>query len=349
MDRLPLVIRSIPRHCFNKEASKSWWYLARDVVAFVILAALIVSIHSLLLKLVLSIILGCVVTGLFVIGHDAGHRSFSDSKLVNNFVGHLCCSFSLWPFHVWRLSHDHHHKWTHHVNHDVAWKPLTVEEFNQLSQIKRYGYYFSRYFFFFWASMLFQYFTVDDALKGRFFAKSDRDIIARSLVVTLVIGASYATAAVLLGGWSGFVFLFLIPQLVYQFWLSFFTLFHHTSPDESFMTSETWDPVKAQLGSSIHVDYPPLVDWFTHDIGWHVPHHVCTSIPHYHLRDAHKALKSKYHEIVQEKRLNPSLVWNVISQCHLIDQAESSPVKWVRINFFEDLVGSKARKAKSMS
>ncbi len=37
------------------------------------------------------------------------HGSFSDSKQVNNLVGHLSHTVILVPFHCWRLSHKTHH------------------------------------------------------------------------------------------------------------------------------------------------------------------------------------------------------------------------------------------------
>jgi len=337
MDRLPQIIRAIPKHCFEKTDSKSLSFLARDVVLIVFLSAIILSLDSIFLKTVVSIILGCVLTGIFVIGHDAGHRSFSTNKTLNETVGHLCCSLTLWPYHVWRLSHDHHHKWTHHSINDLAWKPLTVSEFQDLSSAKKIGYYFSRYFLFFWASMLFQFFMTEDAIKGRFFDKSDLKIVRRSIIVTAIIATFYASITVYLGGWSGFLFLFLIPQLIYQFWLSFFTLFHHTTDESTLMSPETWDPAQAQLGHSIHVKYPDIIDWLTHDISWHVPHHVCTSIPHYNLRAAHESLKQRYPEHVNERVMSLPYVWRVVSQCHLIDQAESEPITWKKIRLSDYL------------
>jgi omega-6 fatty acid desaturase (delta-12 desaturase) len=340
MDRLPQIIRSIPRHCFEKDDNKARAFLVRDLALLFIIGTLILLAGSAFLKLLLSIVSGCVLTGIFVIGHDAGHRSFSDNKSVNDLVGHLCCSLTLWPYHVWRLSHDHHHKWTHHAENDVAWKPLTADEFRKLSQGKKIGYFLSRSVFFFWASMLFQYFMVDDAIKGRFFSPNDRDMIRRSLIITAAVAVAYAGLTLKVGGWSGFLYLFLIPQLVYQFWLSFFTLFHHTTPDSRFMSEESWDPARAQLAHSIHMKYPPIVDWLTHDIAWHVPHHVCVSIPHYRLREAHVSLRTNYPDIVTENRMSLGYIWRVISRCHLIDQSKADPVEWVGINIRDHIIES---------
>lgn len=338
MDRLPQIIRSMPRDCFEKDDQKAWSYVIRDFALALVIGGLILLASSIFLKLILAVLLGCVLTGIFVIGHDAGHRSFSDDKRINDIVGHICCSLTLWPYHVWRLSHDHHHKWTHHARNDIAWKPLTLEEFRKLSQGQKIRYYLSRSIFFFWASMLFHYFMIDDAIKGRFFSKNDRAIIQKSLVITLGISLTYLYTAWALGGFSAVFFLFIIPQLVYQFWLSFFTLFHHTTPESHFMADNIWSPAQAQLGHSIHMRYPPIIDWLTHDISWHVPHHVCVSIPHYKLRAAHRSLKKTYPQLVQEHTMSINYIWKVISQCHLINQADADKGEWIKISLRDHII-----------
>lgn len=333
MDRLPQIIRSIPRPCFEKNNRRALTYLFRDLLLLVFIGTLILFTENSILQILLSVLMGCVLTGIFVIGHDAGHRSFSDNRKLNEFVGHLCCSLTLWPYHVWRLSHDHHHKWTHHSVNDLAWKPLTIQQYEELPQWKKFAYYLSRSFVFFWASMLFQGFMIDDAVKGRFFAKQDRDIVIRSIGITIAIGLTYAFTCLYFGGLSGLLLMFIIPQLVFQFWLSFFTLFHHTNVDSKLLSPSTWEPAKAQLGHSIHVKYPDIIDWLTHDIGWHIPHHVCVSIPHYNLRAAHQSLKNSYPEVIKENSLTPQYMLEVISKCHLIDQTDTDPIVWKKIEF----------------
>ena len=103
------------------------------------------------------------------------------------------------------------------------------------------------------------------------------------------------------------------------------------------MSPSSWDPAQAQLGHSIHVKYPNIIDWLTHDISWHVPHHVCASIPHYNLRAAHESLKQRYPEHVKERVMSVPYVWKIVSQCHLIDQAESDPIKWQKIKLADYL------------
>lgn len=330
-DSLAQIMRKIPKAQFEKRPLKAWLTLGRDLLLAFALGALIVKVNSWLLALPLAMLLGCVLTGLFVIGHDAGHRSFSNSKRMNDLIGHGTMALTLWPFHVWRLSHDVHHRWTHHADKEIAWKPLTVEEYDALPAWQRYIYLKSRTTLFFWASLLFQYFMILYALTDQFFEAKHRRILKNSLIFTAFVGVFYSAASFWLAGTYGLIMLFVIPQLVYQFWLSTMTLLHHTDPDSELMSAEEWTPEQAQLGSSINVRYPRLVDWLTHDIAWHVPHHVCVAIPHYHLKAAHYSLKSAYGDRVIERKASWDYVKPILTNCHLMGSTRAGGQKWLRV------------------
>jgi omega-6 fatty acid desaturase (delta-12 desaturase) len=329
LDPLSKIIRKIPRHCFAKDERRAVLYLLRDFVLAAFVMVLIIQVHSWWLAPALAVLLGSALTGIFVVGHDAGHRSYSDQERRNNFVGHLTTSLVLWPFHVWRLSHDHHHRWTHHADHEIAWRPLTRDEFDGLSPLKRSVYRKIRSSWFFLASGLFQYVYVVDALKGRFFDADDADDLRFSIRLTAVVGLVYMAATIAAGGLYGFLFLFVVPQLVFQIWMSTFTLLHHTSPENLVMAEGDWSPEKAQLASSVQIFFPPVVDWLTHDIAWHVPHHVCVGIPHYRLRDAHQALRQAYPSHVTERDFSWPYLRHIIDHCHIVNSARPGDQAWL--------------------
>ena len=56
---------------------------------------------------------------------------------------------------------------------------------------------------------------------------------------------------------------------------------HHTAPHIPFIGEDKWDAAKAQLGGTVHCDFPKWVELLTHDISVHIPHHVAPSIPSY--------------------------------------------------------------------
>jgi omega-6 fatty acid desaturase (delta-12 desaturase) len=343
MDSLPKIIRSIPRHCLRPDVLKSFSYLFRDVILCAGLVALIISTRNIAIAIPLSLLLGVVMTGLFVVAHDAGHRSFSSSLFINNIVGEICSALLIWPFHVWRLSHDTHHRYTHHISKEIAWRPFSKAKVDRLSALSRLIYLWTRTWGYFVGSIFFAVYFVRDGLRGlrsRHFGRQDLSLIYFSVAFTGIVTALMLLATWKAGGWYGIVFLFIIPQFTFQFWMSTFTFFHHTNPDSLFMQEGTWDPGKAQLGSTIHMRYPGWIDWLTHDISWHVPHHVCVGIPHYHLREAHQALKITYPAVVREETFSLEYVRRVVSTCQLAGEGIGGYVQWDRYQEAADRIPS---------
>jgi omega-6 fatty acid desaturase (delta-12 desaturase) len=319
------LIAMVPNEYLKRDTLRAFAFLARDLALFVGCGALILMSHW-TIALVLSLVMGSVLVGIFVIGHDCGHRSFSNNTKINDWVGEIATGLALWPFHVWRLSHDIHHRHTHNIEKDIAWVPFTESKLRRLSSLQSAIYRHTRGGLFFTGSLFFTYYFIKDALRGkksRHFTPEQMPIVQKSLLITLLCFLAYAGLSVYLGGLFGFVFLFLIPQLVYQFHLSTYTLFHHTHPDSPFLAAEEWSYEKGQLHSTIHVSYPRALEWLNHDINWHVPHHVCVGIPHYHLRGAHQALVKKIPQIKQE-RFSWPLIHKVITRCQYINNKHDS-------------------------
>lgn len=324
------ILQAVPAPCLERSTARSFAYLARDVLLFALLVWAILRVASPWLAAPLALLLGSVLTGLFVVGHDCGHRSFSDRNAVSNLVGEFATGVALWPFHVWRLSHDLHHRHTHHIEKDIAWVPFTTKKLARLSPLDREVYWQTRAGLWFVGSWFFTFYFVKDALRGlksRHFRPEDLRVLRRSVAVTALLQALYLGLAATAAGWYGVVFLWFLPQIVFQFWLSTFTLLHHTHPEQRFLADAEWTFAEAQLGATIHVAYPRGVEWLTHDINWHVPHHVCVGIPHYHLRAAHRALKARFPG-VREEVFSLGLLRRVIRTCRQIEDKTPQGLAW---------------------
>lgn len=104
-------------------------YLARDIAFMSALAVLASKIEVLpswlqpLGWLAYWNLQGCIFVGLWIVAHECGHRAFSNSQTLNNFVGHALHSFLLVPYHSWRITHAHHHSHTNCVEHDAVYIP----------------------------------------------------------------------------------------------------------------------------------------------------------------------------------------------------------------------------------
>ncbi len=57
----------------------------------------------------------------------------------------------------------------------------------------------------------------------------------------------------------------------------------HQFEQTSWNESTSWDLHDAALHGSSHYDLPPVLRWFTANIGIHHVHHLCSRIPYYRL------------------------------------------------------------------
>jgi len=326
------MLRTIPGECYQRKMWKAFGFLAIDVVLIATTISTIFYTRNWLLAIPLSLFLGTVLSGLFILGHDAGHRSFCQSRRLNNLIGHLTTSMVLWPFHVWRLSHNAHHRHTHHVHKEIAWKPAPGFIYRRLSWIDRVIYRYARTSLFFFGSIIFTATEVRDYVRGKGLSRREHREVLISVIVTILVGTIYVTSCYWIAGWFGVITVFALPQLVFHFWLSLFTLLHHTTPDVWFLAPGVWTREKASLECSVHVIYPWWVDLLNHDISWHVPHHVCAAIPHYHLRRAYRALRARYSDRVVERRFTITYLRAVLRQCHLIEDFKPGKQRWVHFD-----------------
>lgn len=240
---------------------------------------------------------GTMMWAVFVVGHDCGHGSFSDSSTLNYAVGHLLHSLILVPFHGWRLSHKKHHGNHGHVDNDESWHPVTRSQYEALGWQARLGRLT------FPASLLSFPFYLIWGSPGRahshyhphsdLFSKHQRPMVVTS---DACLAAAYAALAA--ASWAfgvGTVAkLYWAPWLVFVAWLDAVTYLHHHGPHDAgekmpWYRGKEWSYLRGGL-TCIDRDYGAL-HWLTHDIGTHVVHHLFPQIPHYHLREATAAVK----------------------------------------------------------
>ncbi len=317
--KLKDVVKTLPQECFQKDPRKAWFSVCISVVAAG-LGYLSIAYAPWFLLPLAWILTGTALTGWFVIAHDCGHRSFAKRRWVNDWVGHLMLLPLLYPFHSWRLLHDIHHRHTNKLDIDNAWHPWTVQMYQQSGPLMQKIYQALRGGFWWlasvahWATLHFNPAEV---------AERDQKKMKFSIAVVLGFASMAFPTIILTLGWWGLVKFWLMPWLVYHFWMSTFTLVHHTLPDIQFYPVETWDEVTSQLEGTVHCDYPKWVEWLCHDINVHVPHHLSVAIPSYNLRMAHASLREQWGHRLIERSFSWNLIREIIDQCHLYhpDQA----------------------------
>lgn len=125
----------VPAHCFERSAIKSFSYLVRDIIYASVLVWLALKIDLLPTPLMracawvlYTFFQGCVGTGMWIIGHECGHGSFSEYSKLNNVVGWATHSLLMVPFFSWKITHARHHRYHGHIDKDVVFVPATETE-----------------------------------------------------------------------------------------------------------------------------------------------------------------------------------------------------------------------------
>lgn len=313
--RLKDIIKSLPQECFVQNRRKAWTKVL-ITVSMVGLGYATIAIAPWFLLPLAWIFTGTALTGFFVIGHDCAHRSFAKRRWVNDLLGHIMMMPLIYPFHGWRIQHNYHHAHTNKMDEDNAWHPTTPEVFESWGKIRRLnfeGFIRNRLWWLgsiaHWAVFHFDW---------RQFREKDQSSIKLSVAVVVLFGAIAFPILFATTGIWGFVKFWLLPWLVYHFWMSTFTLVHHTAPDVPFVPESQWHQAIAQLSGTIHCDYPRWVEILCHDINVHVPHHISTAIPSYNLRMAYSSIKENWGAYLHDEcRFSVSLMKQITDQCHM--------------------------------
>jgi omega-6 fatty acid desaturase (delta-12 desaturase) len=121
-------------------------------------------------------------------------------------------------------------------------------------------------------------------------------------------------------GIIGWIKFWLMPWLGYHFWMSTFTMVHHTAPHIPFKSPESWNAAQAQLGGTVHCDYPHWIEILCHDINVHIPHHISQKIPSYNLRLAQDSLRKNWGKYLNEAKWNWRLMKTIMTKCHIYDE-----------------------------
>lgn len=220
---------------------------------------------------------------LFMIQHDCGHGALFSGRTVNDWVGRLIGVLTLTPYDYWRRAHALHHAGSGNLDRrgfgDID--TLTVQEYLALGRWRRLRYRLYRHplvMFGIGPAYLFMIqhrLPLGGMLKGRLpwlgTMLTNVGIFAVSLAMILVVGLD--------------AFLFIQLPLVLIAASAGVWLFYvqHQFEETHWSSEQDWQHEEAALHGSSHYDLPPLLMWFTGNIGIHHLHHLASRIPFHRL------------------------------------------------------------------
>lgn len=292
--RINDIRAAIPKHCWVKDPWMSLSFVLKDAIVVIIFAAIAAYFDNWLLWPLYWVAQGTMFWAMFVLGHDCGHGSFSDSSTLNNVVGHVLHSFILVPYHGWRISHRTHHQNHGHVENDESWVPMPESLYKSLDSMTRMLRYKIPFPIFAYPLYLWRrspgkqgsHFNPYSDL----FAPNERFDVITSTACWVFMLALLAYSATIIGPWNLFK-VYGVPYLIFVMWLDTVTYLHHHGHDEKlpWYRGKEWSYLRGGL-TTIDRDYG-MFNSIHHDIGTHVIHHLFPQIPHYHLREATRAAK----------------------------------------------------------
>lgn len=237
---------------------------------------------------------------IFVVGHDCGHGTFSDYKWVNDIIGHITHASILVPYYPWQLSHHRHHMYHNHYDKDYSHPWYSAERYEQSDE--QFAKYFKERPFlralFPLVGWFFYLYGLPDGshfipyASQRMWAESDNNERVKCIVSSITCMISFACIYILCGSdMSNFLYYYIAPLSVFGWWIVTVTFLQHHNPNTLVYDDSNWKFVDAAF-ETVDRKYGYGIDTLSHNItDCHVVHHLFfTKIPHYHLKDATKAL-----------------------------------------------------------
>lgn len=305
------VIRVIPPEAYENPTWKGLGYFARDVALWLAIVAGLILIDNPIATIALWVASALVISGLFIVGHDAAHEALFTSKRLNSLIGHLAMLPSWHVYEGWVLGHNRlHHGYTVRQGFDFVWHPYTVEQWGAMSSLKKLrhrlewswigpGAYYLREV---WLHKM-----MVGKPPGRWVKaiRRDRWIITAWVVVTSVVLG--VVGSVHYGSVLGAVWMItkvsIVPFLCFNFVIGSFVHVHHVSPEIRWWKKREWTKFRGQMEGTTVLRAPKGMNFFIHWIMVHVPHHVDMRIPMYHLELATDAIEAAFPGTVHDEKL----------------------------------------------
>ncbi|MCL2770682.1 MAG: fatty acid desaturase, partial [Solirubrobacterales bacterium] len=249
---------------------------------------------SVLLALALAVPAAGLLVRTFIVFHDCSHGSFVASRRANRWLGTALGLLLYAPFLRWRHDHAVHHATAGDLDRrgvgDIH--TLTVAQYHELSFRGRLAYRLTRN-----PILMFGLGPLIAMVIGpRIVAKDARPRMRRNVLATDVALVLLVGGLCWLMGWRDYL-LVMGPSALLAgsagIWLFYV---QHQFEDVYWESGERWSFVDAALRGSSFLDLPPVLRFFTGNIGYHHVHHLNAGIPNYNLRRAHEQ-NAVFHDV----------------------------------------------------
>jgi omega-6 fatty acid desaturase (delta-12 desaturase) len=264
------------------------------------------------LTLLLAVPTAGLLVRLFIIQHDCGHGSFFKSRAANDFLGRALSVLTLTPYGDWKRDHAAHHASTGNLDRrgrgDV--ETLTVAEYQASSLAKKLVYRLYRNpFVMVILGAPINFIVLHRLPLGHAFRdpESRRSILALDLALIVAFGVPCAIFGVVpvVGTY--------LPVMIIASWIGNWLFYvQHQFQTTHWERDDDWNFHAAAISGSSYFKLPPILQWFSGNIGLHHVHHLCSRIPNYRLQACLDAAP-ELHRVAKPISLRDSLgCWRLV-------------------------------------
>ncbi|GIL81457.1 hypothetical protein Vretimale_973 [Volvox reticuliferus] len=278
-------------------------------------------------QLACAALIGTAYTGLFKVAHEcACFRFLPESPRLQDAVGLVLMLPSLYPFTSWRLQYMHH---LAHVNmlweDTFGWHPYTKLQLatevllggRWRLALRRLALTTPLKLF---ASIGHWLRSFDGLDLKRFHQETYWAVLAGWAGPILFVG--FGVPAILKAfGVSGFLSGYLLPWLVFHFWMSTLSMLQHTAPHIPFRAEdEGYDYGRATICGTVTVRLPRPLELLLNDANYTLPQLVAPGLPGFHAREAYAYMRERLLPYLTEATLSIKLLTNHITKWQVYDE-----------------------------
>ncbi|KAF9517924.1 hypothetical protein BS47DRAFT_1427279 [Hydnum rufescens UP504] len=253
-------------------------------------------------------------TGIWVIGHEAGHGAFSANRTVCDIVGFITHTLMWTPYFSWRISHHRHHSNHASMEKDEVYVPKTRSDLGiplgKTEEIDWEHYLgdtplFTLYMLVRQQVLAFPAYLLFNVSGQKSYPKWTNHFDPNSVIFNPSQRNAY----------------YMFPWLCVSHWFIMITYLHHTDMKLPHYRKAEWS---FQRGAACTVDRPFLGWWgrfFLHDVAhYHVIHHFFPQMPFYHGEEATQYLKAFIGEHYAASDQNPfTALWDSYNNCQFVE------------------------------
>ncbi len=219
---------------------------------------------------------------LFMIQHDCGHGALFKRKRSNDWWGRVLGVLTLTPYDYWKRTHAAHHATSGNLDRrgigDITL--LTADEYARRTAPRRLAYRLYRnpivmfglgpaYLFFLQHRLPIGKFSVPAAWLST--------MATNGAIAAVVVGMVW------LVGLADFLIIH-VPIVLLAASIGVWLFYvQHQFENTNWARNDDWNVHNHALHGSSHYQLPPVLRWFTANIGMHHIHHLCVKIPFYRL------------------------------------------------------------------